>query len=98
MSLVFSVGDKAVKNRELCTKWPLFGPRPFRHDIKRIMSQPGLILREFKRGNALREFVVCRERGQGEIQKGAEGENPKKGKAGIFPGILGQLGRAPMAH
>ena len=98
MSLVFSVGDKAVKNRELITKWPLFGPRPFRHGIKRIMSQPGLILREFKRGNALREFVVCRERGQGEIQKGAEGENQKKGKAGIFPEILGQLGRAPMAH
>ena len=78
LSLVFSVGDKAVKNRELCTEWPLFGPRPFRHTIKRIMSQTGLILREFKRGNALREFVVCRERGQGEIQKGAEGEKSER--------------------
>ena len=39
--------------------------------------------------------MVCRERGQGEAKKGAEGENPKRGKAGIFPNLLGQLGRAP---
>ena len=28
-------------------------------------------------------------------QEGAEGENPKKNKAGIFPNFLGPLGRAP---